>query len=151
MKKYQSGQRVPYGVYASMWPPNLRVVSADGEPLELEMEHLGPGLYRASFPIEKYGEFYRMLVVHKQGDDVVDLRAIGVTESYSPEFRTPVPDEELLRTVARETGGSFAPDAEGVWTFSDEPARTPQDTWWWWLMAAAFLLPIDIASRRMGT
>ena len=34
MKKYQTGQRVPYGVYASAWPPDLRVVSADDEPLD---------------------------------------------------------------------------------------------------------------------
>ena len=140
------------GAYRDDVKPEVSLLrDADGEPLELEMAHLGPGLYRASFPIEEYGEFYRLLVVHKQAGDVVDLRAIGVTESYSPEFRTPVPDQELLRTLARETGGSFDPDAEGVWSFTDEPARTPRDTWWWWLVAAALLLPVDIASRRMGT
>lgn len=33
MKKYTAGQRAPYGVYASVWPPNMCVVSADGEPI----------------------------------------------------------------------------------------------------------------------
>ncbi len=122
----------------------------DQEPLALPLTHLGPGLHRAEFPIEQYGEFYRLLVVHKQGDEVVHLKALGVTESYSPEFRTPLPDKDLMELVAQETGGVFAPEAGAVWTFAGDPARTPQDTWWWWLIAAVLLLPIDIGVRRMG-
>jgi len=140
------------GAYREDVTPEVSLLrDADSEPLVLPIEHLGPGLYRASFPIEEYGEFYRLLVVHRQGEDVVDLKALGVTESYPPEFRTPLPDRELLELIADQTGGTFAPDAAAVWTFDGEPARTPRDTWWWWLIAAACLLPLDIALRRLWT
>lgn len=122
----------------------------DGESIPLEVDHLGPGLYKAEFPVERYGEFYKLMVLHKQGGSIVDSKVLGVTESYSPEFRTPLPDEDLLRLVAEETGGMLDPDAQAVWTFDGEPARTPRDTWWWWLVAAACLLPLDIALRRLG-
>ena len=139
------------GAYRDDVRPEVSLLlEGDGEPAALEVSHLGPGLYRAEFPIENYGEVYYLLVVHKQGEDVVDIKPLGVTESYSPEFRTPLPDRELLELVARETGGTFEPDAEALWTFEGDPARTPRDTWWWWLLAAALLLPFDIALRRLG-
>ena len=139
------------GAYRDDVQPTISLLQdTDGAPLDLDVEHLGPGLYVATFPIEDYGQFYRLLVVHRRGDDVVDMKAVGVTESYSPEFRTPVPNEELMRLVAQETNGTFAPTAEDVWTFEGDPARTPRDTWWWWLVAASILLPLDIALRRLG-
>lgn len=121
-----------------------------GDPAPLEVEHLGPGLYKAAFPIERYGEFYKLMVLQKQGDSIVDSKVLGVTESYSPEFRTPLPNEDLLRLIAEETGGQVAPSTASIWAFDGDPARTPRDTWWWWLVAAAFLLPLDIALRRLG-
>ena len=139
------------GAYRDDVVPEVSIINdADGEPDPLEVEHLGPGLYRAEFPIEEYGEFYRLLVVHKQDDEVVAIKALGVTESYSPEFRTPLPDRELLELVAEETGGVMDPGDEEVWEFGGDPARTPKDTWWWWVLAAVLLLPFDIALRRVG-
>jgi hypothetical protein len=129
----------------------LAILSQDGNQAPLEVEHLAPGLYRAEFPIERYGEFYRLLLVQKQNDEVVGLKAFGVTESYSPEFQVALPDEDLLRSISERTHGVHQPDANSFWTFEGAPARTPHDTWWWWLLLAAILLPLDIALRRLGT
>ncbi|MDA1263590.1 MAG: VWA domain-containing protein [Planctomycetota bacterium] len=123
---------------------------SDADSILLPVEHKGPGLYTAEFPIERYGEFYSIMVVHKQGSKILDTKVLGVTESYSPEFRTPLPDEEVLRLIADQTGGTFEPEANTMWAFDGDPARTPKDTWWWWLIAAACLLPLDIALRRFG-
>ena len=120
-----------------------------GERRSLEVKHLAPGLYRAEFPIDQYGDYYRLLIVQKQGEEVVALRSLAVTESYSPEFRNPLPDEEKLRLIPDKTSGIFEPDAEQLWKFEGEPARTPHETWWWWLIVAAVLLPLDIAIRRL--
>ena len=90
------------------------------------------------------------MITQSQDEKVVDAKALGVTESYSPEFRTPLPDKELLELVASGTGGVLDPDDEAVWAFDGEPAKTPKDTWWWWLCAAVVLLPLDIALRRLG-
>ena len=65
------------------------VPKTEGEGRPLSVEHVAPGLFRTEFPIEKYGEFYRLMIVQRQGDEVVDVKSIAVTESYSPEFRSP--------------------------------------------------------------
>ena len=126
------------------------IEEGDGEPSPIEVEHLGPGLFKASFPIERYGEFYKLMVMQKQAGKIVDSKVLGVTESYSPEFRTPLPNEDLLRLLAEETGGKLNPTPTSIWAFDGEPARTPKDTWWWWLLAAVCLLPLDIGLRRLG-
>lgn len=131
--------------------PDVSILDAGAEPRPLDVEHTAPGLYTARFPIEKYGNFYRLLVVHRQGGEPVDVKALAVSESFSPEFRTAAPNEELLRHIARETNGVFAPSTDDIWKFTGDPGRTPQDTWPWWLVAAAILLPLDIAVRRLGT
>lgn len=138
------------GAYRDDVTPEVSILGAEGSEDPLAIEHLAPGLFRASFPIEEYGEFYRLLTVLQQDGVPVDIQTLGVTESYSPEFRTPVPDTELMRQVADRTGGVYQPDQEALWAFDGEPARTPKDTWWWWLLAAACLLPLDIALRRLG-
>ncbi len=139
------------GGYRDDVTPGLSVLTDGGEnDAALDVRHIAPGLFQASFPIERYGEAYRVLLVNKQGDEVVELRAFGVTESYSPEFRTAAPDLPRLEWIARETGGVVSPTREAVWAFDGAPARTPKDTWWWWLVIAAVLLPLDIALRRLS-
>lgn len=138
------------GAYRDDVAPELSILSGGGEGDALEVRHVAPGLFQATFPIERYGESYRVLMVNKQADEVVELRAFGVTESYSPEFRTAAPDIERLELIARATGGVVSPDRDAIWRFEGEPARTPKDTWWWWLVLAAVLLPLDIALRRLS-
>ncbi|TAH37269.1 MAG: VWA domain-containing protein [Planctomycetota bacterium] len=122
-----------------------------GEGAEpLPVEHLAPGLYRARFPLQSNGDFYRLMLVQKQGEDVVDLKALAVTQSYSPEFRNLMADAGVLRLAAAETGGVYAPAPEQVWEFSGDAARTLHDTWWWWLLLAILVLPLDLALRRFG-
>jgi uncharacterized membrane protein len=130
--------------------PEISLVETGGEPKPIEIEHVAPGLYKATFPIEKYGDFYRLMVVQRQGGDPVEVRALAVTESYSPEFRNPLANDDTLKQLAADTGGVFEPKEDQVWKFDGDPASTPQDTWWWWLVAASILLPLDIAVRRLG-
>lgn len=140
------------GSYRDDVEPELSILpDGDGDGAALAVRHIAPGLFQASFPIERYGDAYRVLLVNRQEGEVAELRAFGVTESYSPEFRTAAPDLAGLALIADATGGVVSPTAEAVWDFQGEPARTPQDTWWWWLVAAACLLPLDIALRRLST
>lgn len=129
--------------------PEVSLVESAASTKDLSVTHVAPGLFEAKFPVERFGEFYRLLVVQKQKGQVVDLRALAATESYSPEFKRSGVDEPLLRMIARETGGAFQPDAKSIFEFEGEPARTPHETWWWWLVVACLLLPIDIALRRL--
>jgi hypothetical protein len=119
------------GAYRDDVAPELSILSErGGDGGALEVRHIAPGLFQATFPIERYGESYRVRLVNKQGDEVVELRAFGVTESDSHEFRTAAPDLERLELVARSTDGVVSPDKAAIWKFDGEPARTPKDTWW---------------------
>lgn len=129
---------------------NLEVAlfSEAGESSGLKVTHEAPGLFKASFPVEEYGKYYRLRLAAEQQGQVVGLKSLAWTEPYSPEFRTPTANAETLRMLAHETTGVFGPSPAQVFEFKGAPARTPHDTWWWWLVAAVVLLPFDIALRR---
>ncbi|KAA3605153.1 MAG: VWA domain-containing protein [Planctomycetota bacterium] len=140
------------GAFRDDFQTEISLFQGDQAPKPLTVVHEAPGLFKTKFPIENYGEFYRLLVVQSQGEgaskEIVDMKTLAVTESYSPEFRNPLPDETALRTLAEETQGKFQESA-APWDFDGEPARTPKETWWWWILAAVLLLPLDIAVRRL--
>ena len=130
--------------------PEVSVRAAGADFEDVDVRHVAPGLFSAEFPLQSYGDFHHLRVVHYQDGEVVDLKGLAVTESYSPEYRTPLPDEELLQLFANETGGTYEPAPGALWTFEGDAAHTPHDTWWWWLLAAVLLLPLDIGLRRLG-
>lgn len=127
----------------------VALFSEEGEASPLEVRHEAPGLFRARFPVEEYGDYYRLRLAAQQGDQLVGIKSLAWTEAYSPEFRTPLANDEQLRAIATETGGVVGPRPDQLFEFQGDPARTPHDTWWWWLLAAVILLPIDIALRRV--
>jgi Ca-activated chloride channel family protein len=138
------------GAFRDDVTPELSLLREEGTASPLEVEHLGPGLFRSSFPIESYGRFHRLLVVQRRGEEVLDLRTLGVTQSYSAEFLTPYPDLELLGRLAESTGGRLEPDPSELWRFEGRPGRSPRPTRAWLLALACLLLPLDIALRRLG-
>lgn len=121
-----------------------------GEAQSLTVTHEGPGLFRARVPLDQYGTLERLMIVESKGEEVLGMKALGITASYSPEFRGGEPNRAILTEIAAATGGSFGSGPESFLTFTGDPARTPHATWWWWLIVAAILLPLDIALRRFG-
>ena len=135
------------GAFRDDVTPEVSLLAAEGEAEPLAVEHLAPGLFRAEFPIEEYGEFYRLLVVQRQGDEVVDLRALGVTELHSPEFRPPPRTASCSPSSPRRpaAGSIRARTRSGASTSA--PARTPKAHLV--VVAARGLLPAS--ARHRGT
>lgn len=121
-----------------------------GESQSLTVTHEGPGLFRARVPLEEYGTLERLMIVESKGDEILGMKALGITASYSREFRGGEPNNAFLKDLATTTGGSFQAGPAEFLRFEGEPGRTPHATWWWWLVLAAILLPFDIGIRRFG-
>jgi hypothetical protein len=130
--------------------PEVALVDAAGEARKLMTEHTAPGLYRARFPIETYGEFVRMRVESRLDGQLVGLKKYAVVESYAPEYRSATADKMFLEQAAKTTKGRVAPAPDRAFVFEGDPARGLRDLWRLCVLLAALLLPLDIALRRLG-
>jgi hypothetical protein len=130
--------------------PEVALVDASGNARRLPTEHAAPGLYRARFPLSTYGDFVRMRVESRLGEQLVGLKNYAVVESYAPEYRAATADRAFLDGVAKTTKGATAPPPERAFVFAGDPARGLRDLWRLCVLLAALLLPLDIALRRLG-
>ncbi|MDF1838050.1 MAG: VWA domain-containing protein [Planctomycetota bacterium] len=138
------------GSFRSDVTPKITLMKPNGEREELPSAAQGPGLFSAEFPIEKYGEAHHLVLSYELDGQVISMKTLSLTESYSPEYAELLPDPAALTRIAKDTGGSENAVATADFTFQGDPAEAPQDTFWWWLLAALILLPLDIALRRLG-
>lgn len=112
------------------------------------MPQVGPGLYEATFPLEKYGTFYRLAVRQKLEGEEVGQETLAVIEPYSPEYRAQGTDLDLLKRLAEGTGGEVEPTPEEAVAFTTPIPSARHPIWHWALILALFLYPLDIALRR---
>ena len=129
--------------------PQVALVDANGGTKGVPTEHAAPGLYRAKFPIETYGDFVRMRVETRFEDQLGALKNYAVVESYPPEYRTASADRGFLEQAAKTTNGAVEPPAASAFVFAGDPARGLRDLWRLCVLLAALLLPLDIALRRL--
>lgn len=138
------------GYFRDEVQPEVAVVDATGQARRLTTEHAAPGLYRARFPLETYGDFVRMRIESRLDNQLVGLKNYAVVESYAPEYRAATADRAFLEHVASATHGSSASAPDKAFVFAGAPARGLRDLWRLCALLAALLLPLDIALRRLG-
>ena len=109
-----------------------------------------PGRYVADFETPKSGAYHMELAL-KQNDQVIYRQSRGMTVGYSDELRIRPTNEELLRSVAQASGGSFSPDPEELMTLAsqDEKVTRPLPLWPYLCTSALVLLLFDVALRRI--
>jgi Ca-activated chloride channel family protein len=107
-----------------------------------------PGAYEAAFDVEL--DFaYQVQVDLPDVDGNAVSRTIGGSYDYVDELRVGPAEESLLRTVASQSGGRFAPPPGEISAGGAAPRSTPTALWPSFLLAAAVLLVVDIAVRRL--
>jgi hypothetical protein len=109
---------------------------------------LAPGTYEAAFDVE-LDSAYQMQVDLPDADGNTVSRTIGGSYDYADELRVGPAEESLLRTVASQSGGRFAPPPGEIAAGGAAPRSTPTALWPSFLLAAAVLLVVDIAVRRL--
>jgi len=125
----------------------LTLVAVEGESLEIPVEQVAPGLYRATFDMEDYGRFYRLLLVQKKEGVTLDTSVIALIESYSPEYRDSASEEDVKAWI-RSAGGVVSAGVDNVLTERGAPPVSSTRLWPIFVMLFIVLLPLDIALRR---
>lgn len=112
------------------------------------LKQVAPGRYLANLATAKPGAYHmEIAVIHK--DQVLYRQSRGMTVGYSDELRIRPTNEELLRTVAASTGGTFSPDPYELFQDDGRTATRPTPLNTVLLTAAALLFVFDVALRRI--
>ncbi|NQU39786.1 MAG: VWA domain-containing protein [Lentisphaerae bacterium] len=116
----------------------------------VDLRQVGPRLYEGSFPLAGSGRY--QLLVAGSGDGRREHAAAGLMVPYSPEYLRFRSDPVLLAQIASSTGGRLLTGTETGETLFNADREVRRDTrpiTDWFLWALAFLLPLDVAVRRV--
>jgi Ca-activated chloride channel family protein len=140
--------RTKDGLFIDGLNQGLSLVTEEGPSVDIPVEQVAPGLYRAEFDMEDYGRFYRLLLIQKMGEETLDTGVIAVTESYSPEYRDTVSEEEVTAWM-KSAGGVVDAGPADVLALRKAPPVSSTRLWPLFVILFIILLPLDIATRRL--
>ena len=131
------------------------IVDPEGETSTHALPQVAPGRYEASFtPVGEGAYLVRVAGGTDENDEAVGQTS-GWVLGYSPEYRQLGGDIQLLGAIAELTGGRDltaqfeGDDFEAVLTHDLPAGAASRPIWPWLLTLAVFLLPVDIAMRRI--
>lgn len=132
---------------------NLRlsttVVMPDMQSRKLELSQTAPGRYEADFQARQVGT-YVVNIVQDLEDGATATQTSATVIPYPPEYKDVRPNTFLLNQLARTTGGQMGPEPPQVFRHTSRGAKIPSDLWQILVFAVAFLLPLDVAIRRLN-
>jgi len=144
------------GNYLNSLTLETSIIAPNGEVEHIALQQVAPGRYEAAYGPTDEGA-YLFHVTGTAGDrDLVTSQTTGWILGYSPEYGQLGANPRLLNHLAEMTGGRTlslgAPneDASTVFDHNFRGSKTRQPIWPWLLGLAIFLLPIDIAVRRLA-
>lgn len=113
----------------------------------VQLEPSAPGEFGGSFDEAAQGAYFVTVEAHGAGHGAVGQ--IGMDAPYSPEYRTTGDNPAFLHALATAGGGSVITRAQDFWRANLPPVLADYDPTVWLLLLAVFLLPLDIAVRRL--
>lgn len=112
------------------------------------LNQTAPGRYEADFDVPKRGAYHMELSQTRR--DVLTFRQTrGIVVGYADELRLGPPAEDLMRRVAKVSGGAYNPTAEELFARSDRTAENILPLWPLLLSLALLLFVADVALRRI--
>ncbi len=133
---------------------NMRgqVLGPDMETQELRLLQSGPGVYEATFPAGRKGNY--VVVLQYSGAKSKGILLGGAAQGATAELRQLQSNPALLAEIARRTGGrvlqAFDPQAELFSRQNVSAAAAALPIWDRLLGALIFLLLLDVAVRRIA-
>jgi hypothetical protein len=144
------------GGFATNLQPEGVAILPDGDVAALNVVQVGPGRWRAEFPVPEAGSY---LVNFSLGTGEDGRRATvqaAVNLPYPKEFRTVRDNRALLEQIAEKTGGrvlSMSSQPTAIDAFLRDNLPVPQSARRMWdlmaILAAVFFL-LDVAVRRIA-
>ncbi|MCS6829114.1 MAG: VWA domain-containing protein [Armatimonadota bacterium] len=140
--------RQPAGEETAWRSLSARLISPTGQAVPLVLSQTGATRYEASFDARNYGT-YVVAVQYRRPDGTVGISVGTDTVAYSPEYRDLKSNKALLEQIARVTGGRQQPSPQDIFGSQRAPVRVPSEASIPLLFVVLFLLPVDIALRRI--
>jgi len=119
-----------------------------GERSALTLGQTAPGRYEATVETPDSGAYVVGLDASGPGG-LTARQTVGFAVAYPPDFADTEPREEYLQDIAAETGGNVIAKPEDAFVRPEVMPRYRTDIWRALLWMAAFLLPLDVAVRRL--
>lgn len=138
----------PSGRFLNDAETRMTVIDEQNGRRTLEMDQTAPGRYQASFPTPLTGAYHTEFS-QKVGGQVVYQQSRGLAVGYPEELRLRPTNTDLLRSVARVSGGTYDPPAESVFAPTEKSAIRTTPLWPYLLAAAALVFVLDVALRRI--
>jgi len=147
------------GEYLNGYDLQAVIAPPEGEPQTVTLSQTAPGRYEGRFAGGAQGAYSVQVAGGAPGTDEAALRGeLGWVQPYSAEYRSLQGQPELLCRLDSEPQPCLASLRPGVMSgkepsaaFDPTGARsfTRRPAWPWLLGLAAFLLPLDVAARRL--
>jgi hypothetical protein len=137
-------------IRALVAPPTMNGIKAP-RPAEEALRQTGPGHYEGWFDAPQIGT-YLVNVLQKSADGKGPDRStpVGLSTAYSPEYKDTQSNRYLMTQLARAGSGRTEPAAAAVFGGDRPGTFAAKDMTWPLLFCAMFLLPFDIAVRRLA-
>ena len=143
------------GGFATNLEPEGLAIRPDGEVASLNVVQVGPGRWRAEFPVTDAGSYLVNFSLGTGEDGRRSTVQAAVNLPYPKEFRTVRDNRALLEQIADKTGGRVLALGvpQGIDAFDRAGLPVPESQRRMWdLMAiiAAALFLLDVAVRRIA-
>jgi hypothetical protein len=116
----------------------------------VQLRQIAPRRYQANVPLWGRGR-YQVLAIGKSGDRTARAQS-GFIVPYSPEYLRFRSNPIVLKEIADKTGGTVLKKetaVEEIYKAHRKPKQSSRPIFDWFLAALAFLLPLDVAFRRI--
>ena len=114
---------------------------------DVEVPQVAPGRYATILEAATPGTYCLELRAEYQGR-LVYLERRGLATGFADELRVRPANEQLLQTIASQSGGRYRPQAAEIFAPSLRTVPRTEDLWRYFLTAALLLLLVDVAIRR---
>lgn len=126
----------------------VKVSTPDGKSIDVPLAQQAPGLYSGQFKASALGSY--VVTVAEDAPGGKRTSTSGFSIPYPPEYKLYRPNTPLLERLSKTTGGmALAKPAD-----ASRPAANPgfsiTPLWSMFVLLAAFLLPLDVAARRVA-
>lgn len=140
------------GAFLNNLQLNASIVDPENEAQSIRLRQVAPGQYEAAFqPSQEGAYFIAINGSGNAGDEPLAFNEVtGWVMGYSPEYVQRLDAPDLLGDIARITGGSdLATLPADAFAPADDPRTAATPVFPYLLLIAIFLLPFDIAVRRI--
>ncbi len=139
----------PTGRFLNQAETELTVIDPHlGERKKLALTQTAPGRYVAEFDTPQSGAYHLDLSQKHEGKQLYH-QSRGLAVGYPDELRLRPTNEELLRQIARVSGGQYDSAPAALFAASDRTVLRTTPLWPYLVTLAALIFLADVALRRI--